>query len=64
MPELVTISMNLMHVEKQQTQDFLIFDHIQEGVGPLFVFLREGFLLRYNDHSIKDLAKKLLKCLR
>lgn len=64
MPELVTISMNLMHVEKQQTQDFLIFDHIQEGVGPLFVFLHEGFLLRYNDHPFKDLAKKVIKCLR
>ena len=64
MPEPVTISMGLMRVEKQRTQDFLILDNSQEGVGPLFVFLHEGFLLRYNDHPFKDLAKKVIKCLR
>jgi hypothetical protein len=64
MPEPVAISMNLMHVEKQQIQDFLLLDNSQEGIGLLFVFLHEGNLLNYNDHSIKGLAKKLIKGLR
>lgn len=64
MPEPVTISMNLMHVEKQQTQDFLVLGNSLEGVSPLLVFLRVRFLLCYNDHPSKDLAKKLIKSLK
>lgn len=64
MPEPVAISMNLMHVEKQLIQDFLLFDNSQEEVGLLFVFVHKRTLLSYNDHSIKDLAEKLIKGLR
>lgn len=64
MPEPVAISMNLMHVEKQLIQDFLLLDNSQEEVSLLFVFVREGTLPSYNDHSIKDLVGKLIKGLR